>query len=43
MVRFRPDFILRFAALMHDVGKPATAFRPNGTVSFHHHEIRGRE
>ena len=37
-----PDFILRFAALMHDVGKPATRrFEPNGTVSFHHHEIVG--
>ena len=34
-----PDFILRFAALMHDVGKPATRrFESNGTVSFHHHE-----
>ena len=38
----RPDFILRFAALMHDVGKPATRrFEKNGTVSFHHHEIVG--
>ena len=37
-----PDFILRFAALMHDVGKPATRrFEKNGTVSFHHHEIVG--
>ncbi|WP_165216957.1 CCA tRNA nucleotidyltransferase [Schaalia sp. ZJ1691] len=37
-----PDFVLRFAALMHDVGKPATRrFEPNGTVSFHHHEIVG--
>lgn len=37
-----PDFILRFAALMHDVGKPATRkFETNGTVSFHHHEIVG--
>ncbi len=37
-----PDFILRFAALMHDVGKPATRrFEPNGTVSFHHHELVG--
>lgn len=37
-----PDFILRFAALMHDVGKPATRrFEPNGSVSFHHHEIVG--
>lgn len=37
-----PDFILRFAALMHDVGKPATRqFEPGGKVSFHHHEIVG--
>ena len=37
-----PDFILRFAALMHDVGKPATrCFESNGTVSFHHHELVG--
>lgn len=37
-----PDFILRFAALMHDVGKPATRrFESNGSVSFHHHEIVG--
>lgn len=37
-----PDFILRFAALMHDVGKPDTrVFEKNGTVSFHHHEIVG--
>lgn len=37
-----PDFILRFAAIMHDVGKPATRrFEPNGAVSFHHHEIVG--
>lgn len=38
----RPDFILRFAALMHDVGKPATRkFEPDGTVSFHAHDIIG--
>ncbi|WP_083562913.1 CCA tRNA nucleotidyltransferase [Boudabousia liubingyangii] len=37
-----PDFILRFAALMHDVGKPDTrAFEGNGLVTFHHHEIVG--
>jgi poly(A) polymerase len=38
----RPDFVLRFAALMHDVGKPRTrAFEPGGGVSFHHHEVVG--
>nr|WP_225872149.1 CCA tRNA nucleotidyltransferase [Scrofimicrobium canadense] len=37
-----PDFILRFAALMHDVGKPATRrFEGGGKVSFHHHEVVG--
>lgn len=37
-----PDFILRFAALMHDVGKPATRkFEPNGSVSFLHHDVVG--
>ncbi len=37
-----PDFVLRMAALMHDVGKPLTkAVGPDGRVSFHHHEIVG--
>jgi poly(A) polymerase len=37
-----PDFTLRMAALMHDVGKPATkAVGPDGKVSFHHHEVVG--
>ncbi|MFJ4760394.1 CCA tRNA nucleotidyltransferase [Kocuria marina] len=37
-----PDFVLRFAALMHDVGKPATRrFEPSGAVSFRHHEVVG--
>ena len=37
-----PDFVLRMAALMHDVGKPATkAVGSDGRVSFHHHEIVG--
>ena len=37
-----PDFTLRMAALMHDVGKPATkAVGPDGRVSFHHHELVG--
>jgi poly(A) polymerase len=37
-----PDFVLRFAALMHDVGKPRTRrFEGDGRVSFHHHEMVG--
>ncbi len=37
-----PNLELRWAALMHDIGKPATrAFSENGAVSFHHHEVVG--
>src|SRR5690606_11513774 len=37
-----PDFVTRFAALMHDVGKPKTRrFGPDGTVTFHHHDVVG--
>lgn len=37
-----PDFVLRFAALMHDVGKPATRrFEGTGAVSFLHHDVVG--
>jgi len=37
-----PNFVLRFAALMHDIGKPATRkFEPNGAVSFRHHDVVG--
>lgn len=37
-----PDFVLRFAALLHDIGKPRTRrFTPEGGVSFHHHEVVG--
>jgi len=37
-----PDFVLRFAALMHDVGKPATRrFEAGGAVSFRHHDVVG--
>jgi len=37
-----PDLVLRLAALMHDVGKPATRrFEAGGGVSFHHHEVVG--
>ena len=43
MVTFTaPDFIVRFAALMHDVGKPATRkFAPGGAVTFYHHDVVG--
>jgi poly(A) polymerase len=37
-----PDFVSRFAALMHDVGKPRTRrFLPDGSVTFHHHDVVG--
>ena len=36
------DFISRFAALMHDVGKPRTRrFEAGGIVTFHHHDVVG--
>ncbi len=38
----KPDFVSRFAALMHDVGKPRTRkFVDDGTVTFHHHDVVG--
>ncbi|MCW2836775.1 MAG: hypothetical protein JWQ15_889 [Marmoricola sp.] len=37
-----PDFVSRFAALMHDVGKPKTRrFVENNVVTFHHHDVVG--
>jgi poly(A) polymerase len=37
-----PDFISRFAALMHDVGKPKTRrFAEKDVVTFHHHDVVG--
>jgi poly(A) polymerase len=37
-----PDFVARFAALMHDVGKPRTRkFLEDGSVTFHHHDVVG--
>ncbi len=38
----RQDLRLRLAALLHDIGKPATRkLLPNGRVAFHHHEVEG--
>lgn len=37
-----PDPILRWGALLHDIGKPKTrAFGPNGVVTFHGHDWVG--
>ncbi|HWM07646.1 MAG TPA: HDIG domain-containing protein, partial [Actinophytocola sp.] len=37
-----PDLVLRLAALLHDIGKPATRRHiQGGGVSFHHHEVVG--
>jgi poly(A) polymerase len=37
-----PDLTLRLAALLHDIGKPATRrVEPGNRVSFHHHEVVG--
>jgi len=36
------DLVVRLAALMHDVGKPATRrLEPGGTVTFYHHDVVG--
>lgn len=40
--QLEPDFVLRFAALMHDCGKPKTRrLEPGGGVSFHQHDLVG--
>ncbi|MEI5584561.1 MULTISPECIES: CCA tRNA nucleotidyltransferase [unclassified Agromyces] len=37
-----PDLVVRLAALLHDIGKPATRrLEPGGAVSFHHHDMVG--
>ena len=37
-----PDLVLRLAAILHDIGKPATRrLEPAGAVSFYHHDIVG--
>ncbi|BDZ54788.1 CCA tRNA nucleotidyltransferase [Agromyces marinus] len=37
-----PDLVARLAALLHDIGKPATRrLEPGGAVSFHHHDMVG--
>ncbi len=37
-----PDFVVRFAALIHDIGKPRTRqFEGDRKVTFHHHDVVG--
>jgi poly(A) polymerase len=37
-----PSLVLRVAALLHDIGKPATKrVEPGGVVSFYHHDVVG--
>jgi poly(A) polymerase len=37
-----PDVVLRLAAMLHDIGKPATKrVEEGGAVTFHHHDVVG--
>lgn len=37
----QPDLVIRLAALLHDIGKPATRGLDGDKVTFHHHDIVG--
>ncbi|MDP8956339.1 MAG: CCA tRNA nucleotidyltransferase [Actinomycetota bacterium] len=39
--RCEPNLVLRLAALLHDIGKPATRSFTEEGVRFHHHEVVG--
>jgi poly(A) polymerase len=39
--RTRPDLVLRWAALLHDIGKPRTIVQSNGEIHFPAHEVVG--
>ena len=39
--RCEPDHVLRLAALLHDIGKPATREITADGVQFHHHDVVG--
>jgi poly(A) polymerase len=41
VAKTRPDPKLRLAALLHDIGKPATRSYTADGVQFHHHEVVG--